>query len=100
MHDGNLAFQPGLVLAPVYDMLPMLYAPVTGVELPQRTLSPGLPLPVELSTWRESAGAALVFWQLASQDKRISTDFRRICLVNANLVQALLNAPASSVEGR
>jgi hypothetical protein len=100
MHDGNLAFQPGLVLAPVYDMLPMLYAPVTGVELPQRTFSPGLPLPVELSTWRESAGAALVFWQLASQDKRISTDFRRICLVNANLVQALLDAPASSVEVR
>lgn len=44
MHDGNLSFVPGpplpgrptapLALAPVYDMLPMAYAPVRRVELP------------------------------------------------------------------
>ncbi|MET0961344.1 MAG: type II toxin-antitoxin system HipA family toxin YjjJ [Noviherbaspirillum sp.] len=30
MHEGNLSFRPGLSLAPVYDMLPMAYAPVRG----------------------------------------------------------------------
>ena len=30
MHEDNLAFRPGLTLAPVYDMLPMLYAPLRG----------------------------------------------------------------------
>lgn len=40
MHDGNLAFKPGLKLAPVYDMLPMGYAPVRGMELPLRGFAP------------------------------------------------------------
>lgn len=50
MHDGNLSFvpgQPGPWLAPVYDMLPMLYAPQRGVELPERAFTPRLPLPAE-----------------------------------------------------
>ena len=97
MHDGNLAFQPGLVLAPVYDMLPMLYAPVRGVELPQRTFHPGLPLPAERAAWREAADAALVFWRRAALDCRISDDFRRICGANAETVQTLLDSPAAGV---
>lgn len=53
MHEGNLAFIPGaegeppLALAPAYDVLPMLYAPARGVELPQREFAPVLPLPSE-----------------------------------------------------
>lgn len=40
MHDGNLSFRPGLQLAPIYDMLPMGYAPVLGVELPVKQFVP------------------------------------------------------------
>ncbi len=95
MHDGNLAFQPGLVLAPIYDMLPMLYAPVRGVELPQRTFHPGLPLPAERAVWHEAAGAAVAFWRQAAADRRIGEDFRRICETNAGIVEGLLETPAA-----
>lgn len=96
MHDGNLAFLPGLVLAPVYDMLPMLYAPVRGVELPQRTFLPGLPMPAELMVWREAANAALALWRRAAVDRRIGDEFRRTCALNAKTVQALLATPAGA----
>lgn len=84
MHDGNLAFRPGLQLAPVYDMLPMGYAPVRGVELPQRDHSPALPLPSEREAWLRAASAAVQFWAVASQDARISPDFRAVCASNAD----------------
>lgn len=94
MHDGNLAFQPGLTLAPVYDMLPMLYAPARGVELPQRDFTPPLPLPAEREAWREAAQAAIEFWGRAASDKRISPAFRRTCADNRKKVSALLASPA------
>lgn len=97
MHDANLAFEaepvngrPGLKQAPVYDMLPMLYAPSRGVELPERNYTPRLPLPAEESAWREAAPAALAFWQAAADDARISKPFRRTCAANAKALKALL----------
>jgi hypothetical protein len=89
MHDGNLSFVPradGLRLAPVYDMLPMLYAPQRGVELPDRTFAPRLPLPAERVHWQQAAQAAIDFWQRASRDARISHDFRQTCAGNAQAV--------------
>jgi hypothetical protein len=88
MHEGNLAFVPGaeggppLELAPAYDMLPMLYAPARGVELPQREFAPSLPLPVEREDWLAAADAALAFWHTAAADERISTGFRAVCKAN------------------
>lgn len=88
MHEGNLAFVPGgvgdapLALAPAYDMLPMLYAPVRGVELPPREYRPGLPLPGERADWLAASAAAIEFWQSAAGDRRISGAFRAVCRVN------------------
>ena len=65
MHDGNLAFLPGLRLAPAFDMLPMLYAPQRGVELVERNFAPALPMPHERRTWIQAAEAAIVFWRRA-----------------------------------
>lgn len=82
MHEGNLAFVPGavkqppLALAPAYDMLPMLYAPVRGVELPPRELRPGLPLPGERTDWLAASEAAITFWHRAAGDRRISAPMR------------------------
>ena len=62
MYDGNLSFvpgEPGLRLAPVYDMLPMLYAPQRGVELPERQFAARLPLPSERELWHQAARAAV-----------------------------------------
>jgi len=88
MHEGNLAFVPGaeggppLELAPAYDMLPMLYAPARGVELPQREFAPALPLPLEREDWLAAADAALAFWRGAAADERISAGFRAVCKAN------------------
>ena len=89
MHDGNLAFRPGLALAPTYDMLPMAYAPMRGGELPNRKFSPDAPLPAEAPIWKQAAEAAVYFWNLCAEDTRISTDFRRICGDNGRNLAAL-----------
>lgn len=98
MHEGNLSFQPnawdgqaGLRLSPVYDMLPMLYAPARGVELPARTFEPKLPLPAEREAWDRAARAATEFWQMAAADERISTGFRSICANNAAVLLKLVS---------
>lgn len=92
MHDGNLSFIPsgggkGFELAPVYDMLPMQYAPLRAVELAERTFQISLPLPSERPNWQTAAQAALTFWRMASQDSRISAGFRAICADNALAIE-------------
>jgi hypothetical protein len=101
MHDGNLAFQlvtaPGparsgaaLQTAPVYDMLPMAYAPVRGVELPARVYAPKMPLPGEQPAWAAAAQAARVFWEMAAEDSRISVGFRAVCRRNAGVLAGVM----------
>jgi hypothetical protein len=97
MHEGNLSFQPnardghaGLRLSPTYDMLPMLYAPARGVELPARNFEPKLPLPTEREVWERAARAAIEFWQTAAADERISSGFRAICTDNAAVLLKLV----------
>jgi hypothetical protein len=88
MHAGNLAFRPGLALAPAYDMLPMMYAPLRGGELPSRRYTPALPLPDESSVWQQAAPAAVNYWRTCSKDRRIGKDFRQICADNARVLAA------------
>jgi len=84
MHAGNVSFRPQgtLALAPCYDMLPMLYAPLAGGEVPERAFEPPLALPAESGTWRLACGAALDFWDRAAGDVRISERFRGTCAAN------------------
>ena len=94
MHEGNLSFGPGdtgrmFRLMPAYDMLPMGYAPVRGVELPQHKFAPALPLPRHRADWLLAADAAQVFWGRAADDARISPDFRAICARNGIEVERL-----------
>ena len=96
MHEGNLSFLPGLSLAPVYDMLPMRYAPHRGGEVPPQPYEPALPLPTEAFKWHRAAMAAIVYWNRCAADARISDGFRAICAENAvTLKRALdINQPA------
>ncbi len=102
MHEGNLSFMPsahdvaGLRVAPAYDMVPMLYAPQRGVEVVARNYAPQLPLPGERQAWRIAARAALMFWQMAADDERISTEFRRACSQNRMTLQAVSEHPAAA----
>jgi hypothetical protein len=90
MHAGNLSFVPqggGLRLAPAYDMLPMLYAPLPGGELPRRSFEPPLPRPVQRPAWQAACAAALAFWQAAAADGRISEAFRQQARDNGSTLQ-------------
>ena len=89
MHTGNLSFVPQgkLTLAPTYDMLPMLYAPLPGGEVPTRSFEPSLPLPPLRSAWTTACQAAVLFWTRGSKDVRISEDFRRMCALNSLRLQ-------------
>lgn len=89
MHLGNLSFRPQgeLALAPVYDMVPMLYAPLPGGEVPPRTFEPPLPLPSQRAVWAVACKAAALFWRRVSGDKRISEAFRASAAGNALLLE-------------
>ncbi len=103
MHDGNLSFVPGgpgLRLAPAYDMLPMLYAPRSGLELAERTFAPRLPLPVERESWQQASRSAIDFWLRASVDLRISSGFRQICARNALAVRDAASVAATEIPAR
>lgn len=91
MHLGNLTFFPGLKLAPVYDMLPMGYAPQRGGEVPPYEYRPPLPLPLDEPAWRKAGEAALTYWRRCAEDPRISKEFRAICAANHGLLQRVLD---------
>jgi hypothetical protein len=94
MHDGNLSFRPAtggnrFELAPVYDMLPMAWAPQRGVELADVRFDPPLPLPAQREAWQLAAAVATTFWQQAADDPRITAPFRTVCAANAARLTAL-----------
>lgn len=95
MHLGNLSFTfdyndaQTLRLTPVYDMLPMMYKPLSGGEVPNKQFEPNLPLPQEQAEWTIAYGAALQFWLSASQDTRISQGYRETCADNHITLQRL-----------
>lgn len=85
MHSGNLSLVPAagrFDLAPAYDMLPMMYAPLPGGELPASPYAPTLPQPAQRADWMVACTAALAFWHDAAHDSRISEAFRRVCRKN------------------
>jgi hypothetical protein len=90
MHFGNLSFffSPGalLSLAPVYDMLPMLYAPLAGDELPDRAFEPPLPSGDTLHLWGEMADLAVGYWNEVASHELVSKAFAGRAKVNAVLV--------------
>lgn len=103
MHDGNLSFRPtrtngrpAFELAPAYDMLPMQYAPVRGVELPRVNFQPHLPVPAERGVWARAADAAVQFWDAVANDDRISRAFRETCRQNRDMVQRNIKLAVAS----
>lgn len=84
MHWGNIAFSAEngtLRLAPVYGMLPMLFAPTRAGELPPRELAPAAPVPGQEIAWRAALRAATIYWSTVARDALVSPGFRAICEV-------------------
>jgi hypothetical protein len=113
MHTGNLSLRPlgrNFGGAPAYDMLPMMYAPMRGGEVPAREFDPsGFPVPPagREEAWQRMLRAALAFWEAAAEDARITEGFRQICADNAQALErwaeAWAHVPADQIverEGR
>jgi len=90
MHAGNLSFEPmagRLRLAPAYDMLPMMYAPLAGGEVPGRRFEAKVPLPAQREVWLQACRAALGFWDDVQRDGRIGPAFKAVAHAHAHELQ-------------
>lgn len=91
-HFGNLAFfdqyDGRFRLAPVYDMLPMLYAPEHD-QLAARSFTPPDPSSANLREYGRARALAEQFWRNCAQDERISEPFRRLCAGCLSSLEAL-----------
>ena len=91
MHLGNLSFYSSeagqlrtpLTLAPIYDMLPMAYAPIQG-QIVARTFTPARPQPGNLKNWASAVSAAIIFWNRVATNPMISNGFQQIATANRN----------------
>lgn len=85
MHPANTSFYfhfPDVAdPAPVYDMLPMLYAPQND-QIIERDFSPPLPKPGDADIWRSAWAAGCDFWAKVGRDDRVSSGFREIARAN------------------
>ena len=90
MHFGNLSFylacEGPFILAPIYDMLPMMYAPTVANALPNRELELPLPNAESLDIWRDMTKIAKGFWESAGSHELISRGFKAIANRNAEIV--------------
>lgn len=75
-------------LAPVYDMLPMMYAPQQN-QLVTRTFNPELPKSDEKTVWNEALSAARDFWAQVQKHSMISDEFKKLAAKNASSLAPL-----------
>jgi serine/threonine protein kinase HipA of HipAB toxin-antitoxin module len=91
-HFGNLAFfdryDGEFRLAPVYDMLPMLYAPEHD-ELVARTFEPQSPTADTLRSYGRARALAEQYWRRCASDERISDGFRGIAAANLATLESM-----------
>ncbi|MBL7716767.1 MAG: type II toxin-antitoxin system HipA family toxin YjjJ [Bdellovibrionales bacterium] len=90
-HFGNLSFffdhrSERATLAPVYDMLPMLYAPVNG-QIVERRFEVPPPHPNSIEEWRKALPIAKTYWDAVAKDSRISQDFRDQAQANLEVLE-------------
>jgi hypothetical protein len=92
-HFGNLAFFDAydgrFQLAPIYDMLPMLFAPEHN-QIAARTFEPPDPVSDTLGVWGHARALAERYWRQLVADERISDDFKENC---AKCLAALESLP-------
>ena len=92
MHSGNLSFyfdnHEIKGLAPLYDMLPMRYAPYQD-RLLNTPIDGLVPVPERIEIWDKAFEMATEFWLRTSQSSRISKAFRAIAKSNLQVLKEL-----------
>jgi hypothetical protein len=87
-HQYNVLFfveDHGLRLAPVFDQVPMLYAPTADGQVPLRVFTLPRMTSDTLGVWDDARDAACQFWGRASEDVRVSDALRTVCARNARV---------------
>ena len=96
-HYGNISLRlqdDEWVLAPAYDMLPMLYAPVGGELVPRNFAErPLQPTAATLPEWAQAKALACTFWAAAGEAS-LSDGFRQIAAQNLSNYSAQCPAQA------
>ena len=91
-HFGNITlfddYEGALRLAPVYDMLPMLFAPQNDQIVP-RQFEPGPIRAAWLPVWERARSLAAAYWDRLSGDKQLSGEFRTLCVQSLEALRAL-----------
>ncbi|MFP2926663.1 type II toxin-antitoxin system HipA family toxin YjjJ [Pyxidicoccus sp. 3LG] len=76
-------------LAPIYDMLPMVFAP-DGAHLVERDFTPAPPNANNLDVWADAARHALAYWDRLVACADLSEDFRQRCATCRESLAALI----------
>ena len=82
-HYGNLSFfaeearKLTLTLTPIYDMLPMIFAPA-GANQIERQFHPRPPTSLNRQIWHEVATHAIQYWSCLSDEGQLTDGFRRL----------------------
>ena len=81
-HFGNITlfddYESPFELAPIYDMLPMLFAPQAG-QLVERPFEAAGATAATLSVWPRARDLAESYWLRLCEEPRLSEEFRRRC---------------------
>jgi HipA-like C-terminal domain len=91
-HFGNVSLfdhhQGIFELAPVYDMLPMLFAPQDG-QLVVRQFDSMPATAAWLAVWADACNLAEVYWDRIAQEPRVSADFRQLSAQSLSVLRAM-----------
>lgn len=91
-HFGNITlfdrYEGPFELAPIYDMLPMLFAPQDG-QLVERPFEPDGPAAATLSVWPRAREIAEIYWTRLGEESRLSEDFLHRCGMCRDAVRRL-----------
>ncbi len=98
-HFGNLAFFDSydgrFRLTPVYDMLPMLFAPAHD-QLVARIYTPADPTSDTLNVWGRARSLAEEYWRSLASEARISEEFRSLSAACLRTLESLPRTGAYS----
>jgi HipA-like C-terminal domain len=91
-HFGNITlfddYEGPFELAPIYDMLPMLFAPQAG-QLIERPFEPAAATAATLAVWPRARDLAESYWLRLREESRLSEEFRRQCETCLSAVRQL-----------
>lgn len=91
-HFGNITlfddYDGPFTLAPVYDMLPMLFAPQNEQIVP-RVFEPPPPRSAWLPVWSQARSLAESYWKRLVDEPALSEEFRELCARSLESLRAL-----------